>query len=984
MKLFYCKIVKNNKVPIKDEKFSDAKKLRKLSEIDLRLYNVGLPCGPNNLIVLDIDVKDDGIVEWNNYISEFGEPLTVYEKTPSGGYHYYFLHHSANYTFEEIELINKLKNKSKYRNKGLDIRINNGGYIVCDPSTIDGKKYEYIRKMDTTPILEMPLTLLNWLLEYENQESIINDNILVLLKNTEKLENILSFLDADDSKVWHKVTACIKNLLHPYNSLEKEKFLEIWDDWSKNSVKYDRINNNKIWDNIRLNINMNYFINILIKNGNDQIKYFETIKHYEPLINELNSTQIINMQNKYIYDEEFKGEQFDLNVFTKYDTVIIESTTGTGKTSNTAKIINQYITQNHCVKEGKYDVYKKYKILSIISRKSLASQHIDSFNKEEIKLVSYLEYDKDIEDDNIVVCVNSLSMFSKYKPEFFNDYIVYIDEVATFTRHFTHNSTLDGNLKPIYITLMKIINNCMKLIMTEAMINDNVFSLIKKRKIQNKVFIKNSFKKYDGISAIQHNDEEKFLEFVVSKVKDKEYFLFGCDSNIKITEYYTECIKHNKDDCILITADIKYDLENVSEQFKNKFVFYSPSITCGVDFNIDEAQDAILYINGLTLKPCDSFQQLTRTRNIKKAYFYINEQKKNKEPKYIDIHDCKEKVKGLSFTNTALSNFCVSLNENDELVFNENSFFDLFVYNEYIEDIYETNKELHFKQILKNNGFIVSSVNNKNKLLRKTKGELKTSLENYKEKKFNDHIEGTINDEILGEKMKFLNLTNKDDKIEYYDIINNKIDYEAYMNLMRFFSDDETIKEKIAIAKDKNVEYKTLYYIYNKISLIKEFEKAIKIESLEVNKIAINKPIILPYELINKINTAFRSVANPKTFNECIDYYVHKLKNIFGKLDIIVSEKKQVNKIRSMHYTIDNEKLKRYFDLHFIRNPTRNNMDKNLLNRLDIPIKTYNYEYNADDYEDDDVYDARKKKEKDDLEKLKALTLYYEDSEDDE
>ena len=621
MKLFYCKIVKNNKVPIKDEKFSDAKKLRKLSEIDLRLYNVGLPCGPNNLIVLDIDVKDDGIVEWNNYISEFGEPLTVYEKTPSGGYHYYFLHHSANYTFEEIELINKLKNKSKYRNKGLDIRINNGGYIVCDPSTIDGKKYKYIRKMDTTPILEMPLTLLNWLLEYENQESIINDNILVLLKNTEKLENILSFLDADDSKVWHKVTACIKNLLHPYNSLEKEKFLEIWDDWSKNSVKYDRINNNKIWDNIRLNINMNYFINILIKNGNDQIKYFETIKHYEPLINELKSTQIINMQNKYIYDEEFKGEQFDLNVFTKYDTVIIESTTGTGKTSNTAKIINQYITQNHCVKEGKYDVYKKYKILSIISRKSLASQHIDSFNKEEIKLVSYLEYDKDIEDDNIVVCVNSLSMFSKYKPEFFNDYIVYIDEVATFTRHFTHNSTLDGNLKPIYITLMKIINNCMKLIMTEAMINDNVFSLIKKRKIQNKVFIKNSFKKYDGISAIQHNDEEKFLEFVVSKVKDKEYFLFGCDSNIKITEYYTECIKHNKDDCILITADIKYDLENVSEQFKNKFVFYSPSITCGVDFNIDEAQDAILYINGLTLKPCDSFQQLTRTRNIKKHIF---------------------------------------------------------------------------------------------------------------------------------------------------------------------------------------------------------------------------------------------------------------------------------------------------------------------------------------------------------------------------
>ena len=64
------------------------------------MYNVGLPCGANNLIVLDIDAKDNGIEEWEKYILEYGIPKTVCETTPNGGPH---IHHSTNYTIEEIE-----------------------------------------------------------------------------------------------------------------------------------------------------------------------------------------------------------------------------------------------------------------------------------------------------------------------------------------------------------------------------------------------------------------------------------------------------------------------------------------------------------------------------------------------------------------------------------------------------------------------------------------------------------------------------------------------------------------------------------------------------------------------------------------------------------------------------------------------------------------------------------------------------------------
>jgi hypothetical protein len=43
----------------------------------------------NNIIVLDVDEKDEGIEEFNKYIIEYGEPQTITQKTPSGGYHYF-------------------------------------------------------------------------------------------------------------------------------------------------------------------------------------------------------------------------------------------------------------------------------------------------------------------------------------------------------------------------------------------------------------------------------------------------------------------------------------------------------------------------------------------------------------------------------------------------------------------------------------------------------------------------------------------------------------------------------------------------------------------------------------------------------------------------------------------------------------------------------------------------------------------------------
>ena len=123
-------------------------------------FNVGVPTGDvNNILVVDIDIKDDGLTEWKENMKEHGEPITLTVKTPSGGYHYYFKNTSEN------ELIKYLTTRTKYRGVGIDIR-NNGGYVVAPPSTIDTIAYEVV--LNEAPS-EVPNTLLNWLLTGVNQ-----------------------------------------------------------------------------------------------------------------------------------------------------------------------------------------------------------------------------------------------------------------------------------------------------------------------------------------------------------------------------------------------------------------------------------------------------------------------------------------------------------------------------------------------------------------------------------------------------------------------------------------------------------------------------------------------------------------------------------------------------------------------------------------------------------------------------------------------
>jgi hypothetical protein len=104
---------------------------------------------------------------------------------------------------------------------------------------------------------------------------------------------------------------------------------------------------------------------------------------------------------------------------------------------------------------------------------------VKSFNDYNIKIDNY-ENTK-FDNQNYVVCINSL-MKIRLTSDDLKNYIVYIDEINSFIKHLTHNETLDRNLKDIFTNLMFIIKHAYEVVVSDAVISDSVFDLLKKMK----------------------------------------------------------------------------------------------------------------------------------------------------------------------------------------------------------------------------------------------------------------------------------------------------------------------------------------------------------------------------------------------------------------------------------------------------------------------------------------------------------------------
>ena len=752
-----------------------------------------------------------------------------------------------------------------------------------------------------------------------------------------QLKSLLDQLDpsyVDDYSKWSIITNIFKGI---------DKY-KLWDDWSKGSDRYNRFKNMNIWKNTKkIKFNVNFLINI--------VGATDIYKEYKPLTNKkpdviYNSNYVSNKSFiKSLIQKEIKRtgetltpelEQFltrsiietDPEILTEFDkinmfdysTVIIKSTTGTGKTTAIANSIGNN------------------KIISIVSRISLGSQIISSFGECNILIKDY-QTEKYKSGDNYNVCINSL-LKVEIDDDDLSETIIYIDEINSFVKHLMQLEGVD--IKRIFIHLLHLIKNCKLLILSDAVISDSVYELIKARD-DNIYFLENTFKKFKGVGAIRVLDEEFFKNKIEYRIKNDDYFLSAYDSKEIATKFYDDFISkypQKIDSFLLITADHPFKITNASKQFLNKFVFYSPSITTAVDFSIDIPQDVFVYIKGNTIDPSESFQQATRTRNIKQLFYYID--RENGEEQYNDLENCSQQF--LTFTKTAdlLNNVSCYIDDFDEIKISNSTFTKLYIYIQYVKDIYNTNKLKHFQLILEQNEFDLSEVGEKKKL---ETGFLLSEASKEKEleelKKYIDDPNNEIY-ERFDKRVKVLNIPIESKYISIYsDLIVSQFKLDTFLDIIRFFKDERYLIKKVQIIKQKNYCVKWMSSIYNKILLYRQFESKYNLD-LEYN---IKKPdeLIEPFELpkdeLDLYKKLFRFTFTPKTKGDLFKLYICMIKHIAGN-EIIKTERKQVNKIRFNTYTFNETYINDILELHKFVNPEKLGFDKkycSLLKTVETP-----------------------------------------------
>jgi hypothetical protein len=169
------------------------------------------------------------------------------------------------------------------------------------------------------------------------------------------------------------------------------------------------------------------------------------------------------------------------------DTIVLQSCCGTGKTYSVAK----YIAES------------KDKVISIINRKSLLTAQIKEFNDKGLDLSNYENKETYDLNENSIICINSIMKYSRQSDDQFKDFVVYVDEINSFLETLSHSSILTKDVKLVYETLMRIIKNCKKLIVSDHTMTDAVFHLFKNKKSKRTIYIKNNYQKFKGVHAHQ-------------------------------------------------------------------------------------------------------------------------------------------------------------------------------------------------------------------------------------------------------------------------------------------------------------------------------------------------------------------------------------------------------------------------------------------------------------------------------------------------
>jgi hypothetical protein len=121
--------------------------------------------------------------------------------------------------------------------------------------------------------------------------------------------------------------------------------------------------------------------------------------------------------------------------------------------------------------------------------------------------------------------------------------VIYIDEINEFLT-FTHNDLLDAKLRNIYSKLRGLLRHCKKLIVTDDIINLNVYKFIEHRAQESKVLhIHNKFSKFKNVPFYRIRNEDLFINKIFNCIKNNRPYFFGSDCCSVVTDIFNQIHK---------------------------------------------------------------------------------------------------------------------------------------------------------------------------------------------------------------------------------------------------------------------------------------------------------------------------------------------------------------------------------------------------------------------------------------------------------
>lgn len=562
---------------------------------------------------------------------------------------------------------------------------------------------------------------------------------------------------------------------------------------------------------------------------------------------------------------------------------LVKSFTGSGKTEMIKKLRARY---------------PNYKLLSLVSRRTLADMHAAEFNLTNYQTVKQLELNSVCQLDSI----NKVPCAPTFK------YILILDEVASLCSHFlNHMRKMSTNRLKFIKMFANLINHkqCKMVVGMDANINYGTIQFMSGLTDRAVHLFKNKFQLESKVPVTLFTDKYHLLHTLIAAIKGGGN-AYVC-SNVN-DDFKREIVDAVKRECNLKPNEFLLYSSNDGENYIDtkkwvgkRCIFATPSIIYGCDSNYGFHVFAFYY-NGAHFDAMDMNQQINRERNPGSMNIYMtNSRCKPYASLKHTKKDTKTKFQLVSTVGDGTSKYIPMAEK-------------LCFYEEYRRSHF-LNTRVHLFDLLRQKGYTNTHVNigMSNKIKHLTREEQICALIN---KYHNGELSSKMYDDLLN-KFEIFGIdlsTPNDKKVEYFETVIDKhldkfisrskytqlVNYGIYKlgkynKLKRLGKNTKTKLKKYQLSvKNYDIIENIIKSTSTKLYLLNKLRRKLRFRRFQSNiratltKKTCNEKIELTTEFADLVNEAFRVRSKTKALKTTVtrgaltQFYCSRMNSLIG------------------------------------------------------------------------------------------------------